>query len=67
MYVFSKYKKNQQETLFKDYVSNSLRLIPQNKYIKKTYSELLTPEKEKTGEEIVIDIITRHGLKVRTE
>jgi hypothetical protein len=62
-----KFKRDQRDELFKEYVTNSLRLIPQSKYISKTYHELLTPEKEKTGEEIVIDIITRHGLKVRTE
>lgn len=67
MYVLTKYKKAQQETLFKNYVANSLQLIPQGKHIVKTYNDLLSPHEEKTGEEIVIDIITRHNLKVRTD
>jgi hypothetical protein len=48
-------------------VTTSLQLIPQGKHIVKTYNDLLTPHEEKTGEEIVVDIITRHGLKVRAD
>ncbi len=49
-----------------NYIANSVQLIPQGKHIVKTYNELITPAREKTAEEIVIDMITRHGLKART-
>lgn len=67
MYVLAKYKEHQKDVLFRNYIANSLQLIPQGKHIVKTYNDLLTPHEEKTGEEIVIDIITRHNLKVRTD
>lgn len=50
---------------FRHYVSNSLKLIPENKYIQPTLYEVLNPQPEddRTADEIVLDIMTRAGLK----
>ena len=65
-YVLASYENHQKQTLYMNYIANSVQLIPQGKHIVKTYNELITPAREKTAEEIVIDMITRHGLKART-
>ena len=51
---------------YRFYVTRSLQLAPQNKYISATYDELLKPKKvdNRTGDEIAADIIKRAGLKV---
>lgn len=51
---------------YRIYVTHSLQLNPQGKYITKRYDELIkqSNEPEKSGDEIAIDIITRAGLKL---
>jgi len=46
-------------------VANSLQGFPQNKYISKTYDEIIHPVKvsDKSGEEIAVEIISKLGLK----
>ena len=49
---------------YRHYVANSLRLIPESKYIQPTLYELLNPQPEddRSADEIVSDIMTRAGL-----
>ena len=51
---------------YRFYVTRSLQLVPQNKYISTSFDELLKPKKvdNRTGDEIAADIIRRAGLKV---
>lgn len=52
------------EWTFRHYVANSLKLIPENKYIQPTLYEVLNPQPEdnRTADEIVLDIMNRAGL-----
>lgn len=49
---------------FRHYVANSLRLIPENKYIQPMLYEILNPRSEdtRTGDEIVLEVFERAGL-----
>lgn len=53
------------EWTFRHYVANSLKYIPENKYIQPTLYEVLNPQPEddRTADEIVLDIMNRAGLK----
>ena len=56
------------EETYRIYVSRSLQLAPQNKYMQKDYVELLKSSERRdnrSGDEIASDIITRAGLKFR--
>lgn len=50
--------------VFRHYVANSLRLIPENKYLTKTLEEVLNPppDIDITGDEILEDLMNRAGL-----
>lgn len=51
---------------YRFYVTDALSLAPQNKYINHRYADMIKPQKidNRSGDEIVLDIISRHGLKV---
>lgn len=53
------------EETYRIYVTRSLQLAPQGKNIMPTYSEVLNKSKddERTGDEVVLDIMARAGLK----
>ena len=58
------------DELFKVYVCDSLHRIPQGQYLTMRYIDCLTPkkpQKKKTGAEIVIDVMTRGGLKFKED
>ena len=52
------------EFTYRFYISESLRLAPQNKYLKKSLAELYgeIPTDTRTGDEIVEDILAMGGL-----
>lgn len=51
--------------VYRSYVCNSLQLVVQNKYIAKTYEEIIhTKVDERTGEEVALDFLRRHDLKI---
>lgn len=56
---------------YRIYVTRSLQLIPQNKYVKLSYSDLASNSKGRnekpalSGDEIVKDIMGRAGLRFR--
>lgn len=64
-YVEARITEYVRDETYRIYVTRSLQLAPQNKSIAPTYSELINPKKEpeQTGEEVVLDIMTRAGLK----
>ena len=53
------------EEAYRIYVTRSLQLIPQNRYIQTTYSELLKPKKvdQRSADEILTDVMEKAGLK----
>ena len=56
-----------EEKLFKNYVTDSLYYMQRNQVLSKKYRELLefkVPKDNRTGDEIAMDIIKRHNLKV---
>lgn len=52
---------------YRFYVTDALSLAPQNKYISQRYADMIKPHKidNRSGDEIAMDIISRHGLKVK--
>lgn len=66
-YVKARLEKEQRDEAYRIFVCDSLQLMPQNKYISKRYSDLINKDKEpqKSGDEIVLDIMSRAGLKWR--
>jgi light-regulated signal transduction histidine kinase (bacteriophytochrome) len=53
------------EWTYRNYVADSLRLIPNNQYQSMTLREMLTPVKQdkRTAEEITNNIMEKAGLK----
>lgn len=53
------------EWTYRNYVADSLRLIPNNQYQSMTLREMLTPVKQdkRTAEEITQDVMEKAGLK----
>lgn len=64
-YVEARIEENNREEAYRFYVTKSLQLMPQNKYITASYQDVLTPKKidTRSGDEIAIDIMKRAGLK----
>lgn len=64
-YVNARLDEYDREEAYRIYISKSLQLIPQSKWLAKGYDELLNPKPEDslTGEEIVLDVMKRAGLQ----
>ena len=64
-YVEARLEEYNREEAYRIYVTGSLQLIPQNKYIGISYIDMLKPKDEisKTGDEIIMDIMNRAGLR----
>lgn len=54
------------EMVYRIYVAESLRMIPQGKYYSKPYADIISETEERTADprEIVDDIVSRAGLVV---
>ncbi len=52
--------------IYRSYVCKSLQLSVENKFISKSYDEIIhpAPVDNRTAEEIAVDFIKRHGLKL---
>lgn len=62
--MIARYEEYDRERAYRIYVTKSLQLIPQNKYITVEFAEALNPNniEDRSGEEIVIDVIKNAGL-----
>ena len=62
--MIARYEEYDRERAYRIYVTKSLQLIPQNKYITVEFAEALNPHDtdNRSGEEIVIDVIKNAGL-----
>ena len=63
-YVEARAEEDDRELTYRIFITRSLQLIPQNKYLKKDFYEYLNPvvEDNRSGNEIVLDIMHRAGL-----
>lgn len=65
-YVEARLDEKSREETYRIYVTKSLQLLPQNKYLTASYEDAINPSKSvdnRTGDEIVADIISRAGLR----
>lgn len=64
-YVVASYESHIDDLKYRHYVANSLQANPQGKWITATFEEVLNPKPvdNRTGDEIVIDMIKKHGFK----
>lgn len=68
-FVFAKYNKEQKEETWHIYMAESVRLIGENKYLTKSYIDLIEEKphseyEDMTGDEIALAIIEKAGLKI---
>lgn len=68
-YVEARIDEYNREEAYRFYISKSLQLIPQNKYLKVEYTDLLKPQEVdlRSADEIAADIIQRAGLHFEDE
>lgn len=66
-YVVARYKMEQREMAYRIFVTDSLQLIPQNKYLTTRYKDSIKTKKKdnRTGDEIAADVIKRAGLSFK--
>lgn len=66
-YVEARWEDYTREETYRIYVTTSLKLAPQSKFINKDYNDIvnMTPVEEKSGDEIVADVFERAGLKFK--
>lgn len=64
-YVEARIEEYNRDEAYRFYITRSLQLVPQNKYLKDSYFDVLTPKKVDTrsGDDIVRDVMARAGLK----
>lgn len=63
-YVEARIEQERRDEAYRIYMSKSLQLVPQRKYLQLSYSELLDTKKADTrsGDEIAMDVMERAGL-----
>lgn len=64
-YVEARIEEYNRDEAYRFYITRSLQLVPQNKYLKDSYFDVLTPKKVDTrsGDDIVRDVMARAELK----
>ena len=62
--MIARYEEYDRERAYRIYVTKSLQLIPQSKYITVEFAEALNPNniEDRSGEDIAIDVIKNAGL-----
>lgn len=66
-YVIARLDEEDREMAYRFYIANSLQNIPQNKYIAKTFHDMLYPKPEDTrsADEVARDVIAQAGLVLK--
>lgn len=64
-YVEARFDEYQREEAYRIYISKSLQLAPQGKWLQASYREMIKPKKidNRSGDDIAMDIMKRAGLK----
>lgn len=68
-FVFAKYNQEQEKKAWRIYMAESVRLFGENKYLTKSYIDLIEEKprneyEDMTGDEIALAIIEKAGLKL---
>lgn len=65
-YVEARYHEYERVETYRFFVTEQLRMIPQNKYIQKSILEILEPEEQdnRTAEQIIDDVLEHAGLEL---
>lgn len=68
-YVNARLEQEDRDFIYRIFVTKSLQLIPQSRYLSKEYYEVLQPQNidHRTGDEIAADIILRAELSFKEE
>ena len=63
-YVEARIDEYNRDEAYRIYITEGLRLVPQNKYLTTSYSDFISPKKRDTrsGDEIVLDTFKNAGL-----
>lgn len=63
-YVEARFEEKYRDEAYRIYVTRSLQLAPQGKYIQINYGDLLKPQKidNRSGDEIAMSVIEKAGL-----
>lgn len=64
--MMARLEQDVKETAFRNYVTDSLQILPQRKYIAKRYAELVdfTSKDTRSGDEIAAEVIEKAGLTI---
>lgn len=62
-YVESSFEKFRREETYRIYVTDSLQLTPQNKIINDRYFDKIYPKVEKSGDDILAEVMADAGLR----
>lgn len=64
-YVEARITEYNREEAYRFYITKSLQLAPQNKYISSSFSDIINKKSisNKSADEIVLDIFNKAGLK----
>lgn len=63
-YVLARIEQDTREETYRIYVTRSLQLAPRGESLVSNYTELISqePKETKTGDEILIEVMTKAGL-----
>lgn len=67
-YVAARFNEKQRDIAYRIFVTESLKLIPQKKYLTVSYENTIRKrikETNKSGDEIAIEVMRKNGLKFR--
>jgi len=62
-YVESSLERFRREETYRIYVTDSLQLAPQSKVISERYYDKIYPKEEKSGDEILAEVMAGAGLR----
>lgn len=66
-YAIARYKESRRDLAYRIFVTESLKLIPQQQYLNIKYTDMIsdTPPDTRTGDEIAKDVIEKMGLNIK--
>jgi len=67
-YVLSKYHEDQEEQAYRFYITDSVQLVPQQRFLTQRFSDLITRQIDtRPADVIAADVIARAGLNIAEE
>lgn len=64
-YTIARFEEYEREMAYRIFVTKSLQLIPQSKWLNTDYENIIKPQKidKRSGEEVALDVIKKAGLR----